>query len=333
MNNSLKIGALKLSSRVLAAPMAGISDVAFRFIAAKMGAGLTVTEMASAKGLTQKDRKTLSLIKTRPEARPYAAQLFGFDENDLGEAARAAQDYGADAVDLNAGCPVRKILKSGCGGALLKDVKLIDRILAEMRRSVSIPLMIKIRAGWDEKTPVYIEIAKIAEGQGVDAIVVHARYVSEGFRGKARWDIIGKVVAVTNVPVIGNGDISSAEDAVRMMRETGCAGVMTGRAALGNPFIFREIAAAIAGKPVPPPPTPEEKCSTALTQFDMMFEYLPQRVAVWHWRKHLCWYAKGLRHAAGFRRAVFATEDPAELKELAMKFFGGDENLFEEITS
>jgi len=319
----MNIGALRLESRVLAAPMAGISDEAYRFMAAKYGAGLTVTEMASAKGLIRRDRKTLSLIRTRPGAGPYAVQVFGADENDLGAAARLAQDYGADAVDFNMGCPVRKILKSGSGGALLKDIKLIDRIIAAMRGGISVPLTIKIRAGWDERSPVYMELARVAEDRGADAITVHPRYVTEGFKGAARWAIIGEMAAATRIPVIGNGDITCADDALTMMRQTECAGVMVGRAAMGNPFIFRDIAAAIVGAPAAPPPTPAEKCEAALMQFEMMLECLPARVAAWHWRKQVCWYTKGMSNATGFRRAVFATEDPEELKDLTRNYFYG----------
>lgn len=321
LNGGLRIGNLTLKNCVISAPMAGVSDVAFRYVAWQMGAGLTCTEMASAKGVAQGDRKTLTLVKTHGDARPYSVQLFGHNEQDLGVAAKIAQDMGADVVDLNLGCPVRKIVRSGCGGALLKDLPLVRKMIKEMRRSVSIPLTVKFRAGWDERSNIAVELAKMAEKEGADALILHPRFVKDGFTGKARWELIREVKESVKIPVIGNGDIKTPSDALTMIETTGCDGVMVGRAGMGNPFIFRETVSVLGGKGEVKKATVAEKLVTALAQLEIMLQYLPERVAVVLWRKHLCWYARGLPFAGELRSRIFQIEDVEELKRLAKSYF------------
>lgn len=318
----MQIGALSLKTRVISAPMAGVSDIAFRYMAWSMGAGLTCTEMSSARGIVQRDRKTITLVKTHGDARPYSVQLFGHNETDLGLAAKIVEGLGADVVDLNLGCPVRKIVRSGCGGALLKDLSVVGRMICEMRRNVSIPLTVKFRAGWDERSKVAVEVARIAENEGANAVIVHPRFVQEGFTGNARWEVIKEVKEAVGIPVIGNGDIKSASDALAMIKATGCDGVMVGRAGMGNPFIFREAVTLLAGETPVKKASVEEKLSTALEQLDIMLQYLPKKVAVVLWRKHLCWYAKGLPFAGELRNRIFQIEEVEELKKVARSFFG-----------
>lgn len=321
MAGTLQIGGLTLRNRVISAPMAGVSDIAFRYMAWRMGAGLTCTEMASAKGLVQGDRKTMTIVKTHGAAKPYSVQIFGHNESDLGVAARIVEDMGADVVDLNLGCPVRKIVRSGCGGALLKNLPLVGKMISRMRRSASIPLTVKFRAGWDERSNIAVQLARIAEQEGADALTVHPRFVQEGFTGTARWEIIRQVKEAVKIPVIGNGDIKSAYDALTMMTITGCDGVMLGRAGMGNPFIFRETVSLLEDKREAEKPSLDERLSVALAQLDIMLEYLPEKVAMVLWRKHLCWYAKGLPFAGELRSRIFQMEDVGQLKSLAVDFF------------
>jgi len=322
MGNLMEIGSVKLRNNLIAAPLAGITDIGFRYMASKMGAGLTVTEMATSRGLLQNNRRTLRTISTHPDARPYSVQLFGDDPGMLAEAARIAQQKGADIVDLNAACPVPKIIKSRSGADLLRNLPRLSGILRAMRKVLEVPLTLKIRSGWDSNSIVATEVTEVARDEGVDAVTLHPRTASQKFDGRADWSIIGEVVSAVDMPIIASGDILGPADALEALDRTGCAGVMIGRAAIGNPFIFREIAAAIEGNEIPAPPTSGEKCDVALEHLDIMLQYCDPKVAVALWRKHLCWYARGIREATRLRNIVFTIWDEQELRELTHRFFG-----------
>jgi len=322
MGDRLKIGGLELRNNLVAAPMAGISDAPYRYLAAKHGAGFTFTEMASSRGLIQGDKKTRRLVSSYPQARPYAAQIFGEDPGIVARAAEVAVALGADAVDLNAACPVKKIVKSGSGAALLKNPPLLARILRKMRKVSDVPLTVKIRSGWDKDRLVDVEVARLARDEGADAITLHPRTASQGFSGRADWSRIAEVVrAVPGLPVIASGDVTGSAEALDVLEQTGAAGVMVGRAAMGNPFIFREIAAALEGGAAPPPPDYSERCRVALEHLELMLDWYDGRTAVVLWRKHLCWYVRGVTDAARLREEVFRVWDVNKLRRLTLDFF------------
>ncbi len=322
MGRILKIGAIELRNKLVAAPMAGITDIGFRYLAMKMGAGLTVTEMATSKGLIQRNKRTLRTVATHPDSRPYAVQLFGNDPGILAEAARIAQEFGADIVDLNAACPAHKIVRNGSGAELLRDFPRFTHILRSMREVLTVPFTVKIRSGYNSESISAPEIVKIAAEEGVDALTLHPRTASQKFEGRADWSLIGEVMGVADIPIIAVGDICGPADALEVLDQTGCDGVMVGRAAMGDPFIFRRIAAALDGKAIPAEPTSSEKCESALEHLDIMLEYHDPKVAIALWRKHLCWYARCSRGASRLRSKVFTIWDVEELRELTRGFFG-----------
>jgi len=327
MGSQLEIGNLELGNNLLAAPMAGISDAPYRYLAVKYGAGFTFAEMAASRGLIRKDKKTRRLAGSYPGAKPYAAQIFGEEPQIMAEAAEEVVALGADAVDLNAACPVKKVTKSGAGAALLKNLSLLAKILRRMRKVLDVPMTVKIRSGWDAHNIVDTKVARIARDEGANAITIHPRTASQGFCGSAHWSRIAEVVgAAPGISVIASGDVTTPLQALEVIEQTGAAGVMIGRAALGNPFIFREMKAALEGKPPPPPPGYAEKCRVALQHFDLMLDWYDERTAVALWRKHLCWYVKGEVDATRFRGQVFSVWDAGTLRRMTRDFF----NMMEE---
>ena len=243
----MQIGNIRLGAPVALAPMAGITDMPFRVICKELGCGLVVSEMVSAKGLLYKNVKTFDMLRIAPEERPAAIQLFGSVPQELARAAKIVEADGADIVDFNMGCPVPKIVNNGEGSALMKNPQLAYEILARMADAVKIPVTVKIRAGWDADHINAPEIAQLAEKAGVAAIAVHGRTREQFYNGKADWGVIKAVKDAVKIPVFGNGDILSAEDGLRMFKETGCDGLMIGRGADGNPWIFKEIISALNG--------------------------------------------------------------------------------------
>jgi len=328
MGRFIQIGAIKLRNNLIAAPMAGITDVGFRYLASKMGAALTVTEMATSRGIIQGHHRTLRTITTHPSVKPYAVQIFGDDPEIMARAAAIAEDMGADIVDLNAACPVRKVIRSGSGAFLLRDLDRLGRMLKEVRKVLTVPLTLKIRSGWDAGSIVACEVAKMAGDEGLDALALHPRTVMQGFTGRADWNLIRETVAISKIPVIASGDIASPGDAVKVINSTGCAGVMIGRAAMGNPFIFREVIAALEGKAMPSPPAASERCAAALEHLDIMLEWFERKSAVALWRKHLTWYVRGLPDAAKLRNKIFTMWDVEELRELTLNVFKFEKAVF-----
>ena len=312
----MRIGNIELSAPVALAPMAGITDLPFRLISRRMGAGMTVSEMVSAKGLLYKNVKTTDMLQIDPGERPTAIQLFGSVPDELAEAARIVEASGADMIDFNMGCPVPKIVNNGEGSALMKNPKLAHDILAAMVRAVKIPVTVKFRAGWDEEHLNAVEIAKAVEAAGVSCIAVHGRTRVQFYEGKANWSIIGDVKKAVSIPVFGNGDIVSVESGLRMISETNVDGLMVGRGADGNPWIFRELAAALTGKEIPKAPSLEERLSLAREHLQMLIDFKGEYISVKEMRRHISAYLKGMPHAAEFRARFHKMNTQIEFENL-----------------
>ena len=295
------IGKVKIENPSVLAPMAGVTDLAFRLLAKEMGCGLVVSEMVSAKGLLYENCRTKELIRIDPRERPTAIQLFGSVPDELAEAARRVAASGADIIDFNMGCPTHKIVRNGEGSALLRFPELAERILQAMVAAVDVPVTVKIRAGWDGHSINAVEIAKRAEQAGVSAIAVHGRTREQFYGGNADWEIIRQVKRAVNIPVIGNGDVRTVHDAERLLTETGCDGVMVGRAACGNVWIFRQIASYLKEKKIPPPPSFSERETTMLRHLDMLMELKGEHIAIREMRRHAVCYVKGFPRSAELR--------------------------------
>ena len=295
--------ALKINPLVLA-PMAGITDLPFRIICREMGAGIVYSEMVSAEALVRDQQRTLSLLATDPRERPVAFQLFGSKPASLARSARILSEREIDLIDINMGCPVPKVLKSGAGSALLRDLGLARQIMESVVGASSRPVTVKVRLGWDAKSIVAVDLARIAEAAGVSAITVHARTKVMGFSGEADWSMIRTVKDAVGIPVIGNGDVRSGPDAKRMLDETGCDGVMIGRAIEGNPWIFREAKTYLETGVVPAQPSIEERVTVMLRHLHDVIGLLGESIGVREMRKHLCWYTKGLSGGGEFREKV-----------------------------
>jgi nifR3 family TIM-barrel protein len=308
----MNIGAVETDNFSVLAPLAGITNLPMRLIAKRSGCGLVCSEMISSNGLVYNSGKTVQMLDSVPEEKPLSVQIFGANPDLMAEAARIVQDSGADIVDINFGCSVKKILKSNSGSALMKDQHLAGRILRAVRQAVTIPLTIKIRSGWDPSGQQALEIARLAEDCGVDAIAVHPRTALQGFRGKADWSIIARVKQCIAIPVIGNGDVTAPTDATRMLAQTGCDGVMVGRAAIGNPMIFGQIVAEHQGLPNAPP-TDGQRIEMMLRYLRDSVRCLGEETACRMMRSRLCWFVKGMRNAGQFRNAIrfIASEDEA----------------------
>lgn len=288
------------------APMAGVTDLPFRIICREMGAGLVFSEMISAEALCRHHPATASMLQSDPRERPVAFQIFGGRPESMAKAARILSEAEIDIIDINMGCPVPKVIKSGAGSAILRDTALAQEIIAAVVESSSLPVTVKMRLGWDHKNLTVLHIAQSAETLGVAAVTIHGRTRSQGFGGNADWQMLRIVKESVSIPVIGNGDVCSGADAKRMMDETGCDGVMIGRASRGNPWIFREATSVIKHGVNTPPPATNERKEIMLRHLREMVEALGEMKGVQEMRKHLCWYSKGLKRGAEFRQRVTA---------------------------
>lgn len=315
----MKIGRLQLANNIILAPMAGITDLPYRLVMKRFGTALVFTEMVSANGLIRAGLRTRELLRSAPQESPLGIQLFGDDPEVLAEAAGMVQNDG-DLLDINLGCPVNKVIRSGAGSALLRDPLKVGRVIAAVRRATELPLTVKIRSGWDSQSVNFLEVARIAVDEGAEAVTLHPRTRSQGFGGRSDWEQIRRLKENLSVPVIGSGDIFTAGDAMAMLRETGCDAVMIGRGGYGNPWLIRDIIARLAGAEAPPP-TPEERLEMAELHLDLFSRFFGSKKAVLDMRKHLCWYARGLPGAGAFRSLVNQVQSVAELRRAMANFF------------
>ncbi|HXW77408.1 MAG TPA: tRNA dihydrouridine synthase DusB [Candidatus Eremiobacteraceae bacterium] len=313
----LHIGSVTVSPPLALAPMAGVTDALFRRLFKRFGLGLTVSEFVSANSLVRMHRRTLEMIEVYPEERPTSVQLHGNDPAVMAEAAAFVEECGADIVDINFGCPAPKIVKGGDGAAILRDPDLAVAICAAVRKAVKrVPVTCKMRLGWDATNFTYLEIARRAEAVGIDAFTLHGRYGKQFYKPSARWEHIARLKEVVRVPVIGNGDVSSAAEALTRMGESGADAIMIGRAALGNPWLIGEVAAAMRGQAVPPAPTLAARIAFAREHLDAMVERYGERSGILQMRKHLAWYVKGVRDAASFRDRLNKAQSAADVHAL-----------------
>ena len=318
MNNyikKIKIGNVELDNNVLLAPMAGITDRPFRVVCEEFGPGLVCTEMVSSKGLFYDDKKTDLLLNMKDEKRPVAVQIFGNDVEAMKYAAKYVSEF-ADIIDINMGCPAPKVVKNGDGSKLLLNLPLVEEIVTEVVKVSKVPVTVKMRKGWDSEHVVAVEAAKIIERAGASAITIHGRTRDEFYSGEADWDIIKKVKQSVNIPVIGNGDVKSKEDALKMFETTGVDGIMIGRAALGNPWIFNEI---INNEKIEV--SNEEKIRVILKHIDLEVEEKGELTAVREMRKHISWYIKNCREASKFRDVVNRIDNRQELEKCLKEYF------------
>lgn len=320
----MRIGGVICDSPFVLAPLAGVSDSPFRLLAREQGASLVYTEMVSADGLVRGNRATVEFCAFDPRERPIAVQLFGSDPAVMAEATRRVCGWPArrrpDLVDLNLGCPVRKVVNRGAGAALLNDLPRAERIVRAMAAAGTVPVTAKIRIGWDGRSHNAAEAARVLEGAGAAAVAVHARTRAEQFGGVARWEAIAEVKRALGIPVIGNGDVRSCEDAERMLATTGCDAVMLGRAALGDPWVFRRMRAFHERGERLPPPTARERIELGLRHLDLAVANVGEDVAVREMRKHVAWYVRGLPHGARVRDQANRARSVAELAGLLRSY-------------
>lgn len=310
MIHKIKIGNVEINNNVFLAPMAGITDVPYRSICKEFGAGLTYSEMISAKGMHYNDEKTKLLMKKAENETPFAVQIFGSDADILAKVAEEISDS-ADIIDMNMGCPAPKVVKNGDGSKLMLSPDLIDEITKKVVEKAKVPVTIKIRKGWDKEHVNAVQIAKIAEKNGISAITVHGRTREEFYSGKADWDIIKEVKDSVSIPVIGNGDITGIEAANEIFEKTNCDAIMIGRASLGNPWIFEEI---ISGQKVNK--TCEDVKKMTEKHLEMLIKEKGEYTAIREMRKHIAWYIKGFANAAEIRKRVNEIDELEELKNM-----------------
>jgi tRNA-dihydrouridine synthase B len=300
----LTVGGIELDNPVVLAPMAGVCNPAFRKLAKQLGAGMVCAEMVSDKALVQGNKKSQKMLTILPDEHPMSLQLVGYDKESMVAAAEMLGDTNADIIDINMGCPVLKIYKNGSGAALARDPLYAAQIVEAVVKRVNKPVTVKFRKGWDDDNVNAIEVAKAVEAAGAQAVTVHGRTAAQLYSGRADWSIIRQVKEAVRIPVIGNGDVSGPEDAKRLMEETGCDGVMVGRSALGNPWIFREIAHYLATGNFLAHPEATERIEVAITHLHLLVADKGEAIGVKEMRKHAAWYIKGLPFAAEMRTDI-----------------------------
>ncbi len=322
----MRIRNITLDNPLILAPMAGYTDLAFRLLVKERQCAMVTSEMISSEGLIRNDRRTRKYMLSDHSEAPLSMQIFGSNPEVMARAAEIAVQNGADCVDINMGCPVKKVIRNGAGAALLRDIDQVRRMLREIRKAVDCALTVKIRSGWTSTEINATDVALAAEDAGVDAIAVHARTVSQGFSGNADWDIIKQVKRSVSLPVIGNGDVREPEDALRMMEATGCDAVMIGRAALGAPWIFSQCLAVLRNE-VPIIPTMEERLETALRHLSLLRSYLPEDVAVRKMRGKVMLYIRTLPNRGEFRLQMRTATSEQEYRDHLNRYFSTLEQL------
>jgi tRNA-dihydrouridine synthase B len=313
---TLKIGTVELENPYILAPMAGVTDLPFRLLCKEQGAGLLCMEMVSAKAIQYNNKNTKALLEIHPEELPVSLQLFGSDPDVISEIAKRIEELPFSILDINMGCPVPKIVKNGEGSALMKDPKLVYEIVRKTARAIQKPVTVKIRKGFDEEHINAVEMAHIAQESGAAAIAVHGRTREQYYSGKADWEIIRKVKEAVKIPVIGNGDVWTPQDAIDMRKQTGCDGVMIGRGAQGNPWIFKQILHYEQTGELLEKPSPQEVTEMILRHAKMQMEFKGEYIGMREIRKHAAWYTAGYKNSAKLRGKINETETYEELKEL-----------------
>ncbi len=317
----MKIGTVQLKNPVILAPMAGVTDLPFRLLCSELGAGLVCTEMVSAKAISFHNRNTEALLQIDPREHPVSLQLFGSDPDIISEMASYIEERPFDILDLNMGCPVPKVVKNGEGSALLNQPRLVEEIISKTVRAIKKPVTVKIRKGFEDGESRAAEIARIAEASGAAAVAVHGRTRSQYYAGRADWQVIREVKAAVKIPVIGNGDVDSPGKAKELFEETGCDGVMIGRAARGNPWIFKEVSTYLATGTIPERPSKEEIRNMMFRHMEMQVEYRGEYSGIREMRKHISWYTAGFPNSAKLRQAVNQAETAEQMRELLYEKF------------
>lgn len=297
----MKIGDIQLKNQVILAPMAGVTDLPFRLLAKEMGCGLVYSEMVSNKGLLYQNCNTITIMQSDERERPVAVQIFGSEPEGMAAAAKMVAQAGADIIDINMGCPTPKIVKNGEGSALMRRPELAYRIMTAVAEAVAVPVTVKFRKGWDESSVNAVEMAKLAQQAGLAAVAVHGRTREQFYAGQADWNIISAVKDSVTIPVIGNGDIRTPYDAERMLTETACDGIMIGRGAQGNPWIFRQVSQYLLTGELLPLPTVRERLAVLIRHLDMLLVYKGEYTGIREMRRHAAWYTKGMPHSAELR--------------------------------
>ena len=319
-NATLKIGALELGQGLILAPMAGITDLSFRRIVKSFDVDLVTSEMVSSEGLVRNKASTKMLLQSHAEEKPLAIQLFGSDPRVVAEAARIVEDEGADIIDLNMGCPVPKVVRQGAGAALLRDAETVAILVEAVRQAVSIPLTVKTRSGWSQSKINVLEVARVAQDAGADAITIHPRTARQGFSGCADWPLIAKVKQAVNIAVIGNGDVTRPEHVDEMRQLTGCDGIMIGRAGMGNPWIFRQAKQLAAGQTISSPSV-HERLEVMHRHLALYEESLHGRKSLTGFRSRIMWYTKGLRGSARLRASLTGCRHVEDMIKFCEDFF------------
>lgn len=330
----MRIADIQLENNVVLAPMAGVCNPAFRLIAKEFGCGLVCAEMVSDKAIIHKNERTLKMLYVDEREKPLSLQIFGGDKTTLVEAAQYVDKHtNADIIDINMGCPVPKVTKCDAGARWLLDPNKIEEMVSAVVESVSKPVTVKMRMGWDDKHIYAVENAKAVERAGGQAVTIHGRTRAQMYSGKANWDIIGEVKNEVKIPVIGNGDVRTPEDAKRMLNQTGCDGVMIGRAALGNPWMLYRTVRYLESGELLPEPSPREKINVALLHLDRLIKIKGENVAVKEMRRHATWYLKGLPDSASMRQLVISAETREEMEKILLGYVERVESEGKHITT
>jgi len=322
---TLSIGPIELESPVILAPMSGVTDMPFRKLVKTFGAGLVVSEMIASQEMLRASEKTQKMATSCQDESPMAVQIAGTDPDIMAQAAKLNEDRGADIIDINMGCPVKKVVKSFAGSALMRNEELAGDIMQAVKEAVSVPVTVKMRLGWDDTSLNAVSLAQKAEKIGLSCITIHGRTREQMYSGNADWHAIAPIKQAVNIPVIGNGDLNTLEDVDQMLEQSDVDGVMIGRGAYGRPWFLRQVMNYLQTGEKTPPPSLEEQRDILLQHYDAMLDHYGEHVGVRHARKHIGWYCKGLNGATDFRNLIMKMASPEEVRNLIRSFY--DDNI------